>query len=332
MTDQRDPAQCSGRYTGPVVRPSPMLPEVRPSGRPSAPESLAPTRAENNASVVPERSRPAAAKAGGRRIDHAQLERLSRELTDRDTAILDSVARFSFLTTRQVQVMHFSDHATDTSAARICRRVLLRLRDVAVIEELDRRLGGVRGGSESYVWRVGKAGDRLLQLASGHGVRARRKEPSLHYLQHCLAIADAYLTLLTADRDGQLELLRTDTEPNSWRAYLGPAGERLMLKPDLFAVTASAEFESFWALEVDRGTESIPTLLRKCRQYEAYRRTGLEQRGDGVFPLVVWIVPSDRRAQRLEAAIASARNLDPDLYRICMPANLLAVILNGGAA
>ncbi len=327
---------CSGRRSDRVIEPSAVPRVDHVSGSPSAPESLTPVRSETKPQAHPERRRQRTvagkSRAVSRRVDQAGLERLNRELSDRDHAVLHSIAAYKFLSTRQLQLLHFHDHATPTSASRICRRVLLRLRELGVIEELDRRLGGVRAGSDSYVWRVGRTGDRLLQMADGHGARARRKEPSLHYLQHCLAIADTYLTLLVAHRARLLELVRSDTEPATWRSYLGPGGERLTLKPDLYTVTASGEYEDAWAIEQDLGTESIPTLLGKCRQYEAYRRTGLEQQQAGIFPLVVWIVPSQRRAERLTEAIDGARSLDRSLYRICTPDGLLDLILTGGAA
>jgi len=71
------------------------------------------------------------------------------------------------------------------------------------------------------------------------------------------------------------------------------------LKPDLYAVTASGDYEDHWFCEIDRATESMPTLLKKCVQYEAYRRTGAEQDRLGVFPLVVWVVPDDAQADKL---------------------------------
>jgi hypothetical protein len=119
------------------------------------------------------------------------------------------------------------------------------------------------------------------------------------------------------------------TEPACWR-IAASFGDR-MLKPDLFAVTASADYEDHWYIEVDRATESLPTLLRKCAQYEDYRRTGAEQQDHGVFPLVIWIVPDDARAAKLRAAIAASRSLDRDLYRICTPASFAGVITGGAA-
>ncbi|HEX6656023.1 MAG TPA: replication-relaxation family protein [Candidatus Limnocylindria bacterium] len=235
------------------------------------------------------------------------------------------------MTTAQLQCLHFHDHTTEEAAARICRRVLARLHQLQVVEHLQRRIGGVRAGSASFVWRVGPVGDRLLRQSRGEGGRARRKEPSARHLDHCLAIADCHLALVTAVRTGRLELLRVATEPDSWRSYLSVGGATEVLKPDLYAVTATGEYEDHWFVEVDRATESLPTLLRKCVQYERYRRTGREQAKTGVFPLVVWVVPDEQRAAKLRAALHSVRGLDPDLFRITTP-EPFAELVGGGSA
>lgn len=76
------------------------------------------------------------------------------------------------------------------------------------------------------------------------------------------------------------------------------------------------EFEERWFLEMDLGTESQPTLLRQCEQYEAYRTTGVEQTEHGSFPLVWWILTDKHRAQRLLESIRRSPRLTPALYRV----------------
>jgi hypothetical protein len=244
--------------------------------------------------------------------------------------VLFSLDAHRFLTTRQLARFHFADHTTPAAASRICRRVLQRLFDFGLIEHLERRVGGVRAGSASYVWRVGPVGDQLLRAlaAADDRPRGRRKEPSLRWLEHCLLSAEAHLSLLDLARARQLELLSVVTEPRCWRRYMPISGGPETLKPDLLAVTAQADYEDHWFIEVDRATESLPTLLGKCAQYEDYRRSG--QAGD-VVPLVVWVVPDEGHAAKLSAAISASRTLDPGLYRVCTLDSLPAVI-GGGAA
>jgi hypothetical protein len=323
--------QRSGRWSGRVASQAAEPTENTCSGRISAPESF--TRFSGSASPA-ERAPRAKAKpeprAAASRLSRGQADRVARNLGDRDRAILDSLAAHRFLTTAQIERFHFEGHLSPEAAARICRRVLHRLHQLRVLEHLDRRVGGVRAGSASYVWRVGLIGDRLLQLGTADQPRARRKEPSLRHLEHCLAIADAHLALRDLAAAGTVELLQVQTEPACWRTAASFGSN--ILKPDLYAVTAAGDYEDHWFVEVDRATESLPTLLKKCAQYEAYRRTGSEQDRLGVFPLVVWVVPDQARADKLRHAIASSRNLDPDLYRVCTPTTFPALILGGDAA
>ncbi|PEG33318.1 hypothetical protein CQY20_31470 [Mycolicibacterium agri] len=115
----------------------------------------------------------------------------------------------------------------------------------------------------------------------------------------------------------------------------------LTLKADLYVEIATApdsEFVNAWFIEVDLGTETISTLLKKCRDYEAYRRSGIEQADEGGFPLVAWSVthsdPSKGQQRRLalQAAIERDRTLTPELFRIVAPDQLVSLLRVGGAS
>jgi Replication-relaxation len=291
----------------------------------SAPERLRPA-----VTPSPSPERPAASRPE-RRVSRDQLERLNRRLSERDRVILRSLRHHHFLTTAQLQRFHFTGHGSPRTAGRLCRRVLARLHELRLIEHLERRIGGVRAGSASYVWRVGLIGDRLLRLHDREQPRARRKEPSLHHLQHCLAVADAHLALRELAATTTTELLQVTTEPACWRTYRDPAGVLEILKPDLYVVTARGDYEDHWFLEIDRATESLPTLLKKCGQYQAYRHTGEAQQRHGVFPWVLWVVPTPAHGARLRKAIDQTVQLTSELFRVCTLAELPAVVQDGSA-
>src|SRR5687767_962516 len=46
--------------------------------------------------------------------------------------------------------------------------------------------------------------------------RVGRGEPSLRYLDHCMAVADIHLRLITAARSSLLQLQEVDLEPDAW--------------------------------------------------------------------------------------------------------------------
>lgn len=259
------------------------------------------------------------------RLSARRLLRLQDDLSDRERAVLLGLADCRLLATGQLQRLHFADHATEGAASRICRRVLARLQRLGVIEHLERRIGGVRAGSASYVWRVGQVGERLLRQAD-EALRGRHKQPGLRFVDHVLAIAECTVQLVEADRRDDLELVTVEHEPACWRGFLGSHGSAETLKPDLYAVTANAEYEDSWFIEVDRATESLPTVLRKCAQYERYQRSGREQAARGVFPAVLWVVPDDGRATAMTAAIRRRYGPNQELFRVTSAACFLPTI------
>lgn len=262
------------------------------------------------------------------------LSELLTRLSARDIALIDLLAEHRFLTTQQLQAFCFYDHTTIASASRTARRVLARLAAEDVIERAARRVGGIYAGSEAHIWRLTGLGHRLRSLRAGVGTGVRVRTPSARFIDHYLAIADVRLQLVSAERQGRLLVTQVQIEPLCWQRYTGLGGSREVLKPDLAATTTPAdqrEYEDHWYIEVDRATESIPTVLRQCRAYEACRQSGAVQEIRGVFPIVIWVVPTERRANNLLTALRQARALDASLYRVCTPDQLLPLILGGAA-
>jgi hypothetical protein len=262
------------------------------------------------------------------RIGRRRLARLSTELSERDFEVLHSVASHRFLSAKQIERLHFHDHASRLTAARVCRRVLARMVRDRLLARLERRaVGGLHAGSASYIYCIGPAGRRLR--AEG-GIRQAR-EPAAAFLEHTLAVAEVHIELREAARTDRFELLGVEVEPASWRHYLNSGGGRETLRPDLYAVSARGEYEYCWFLEIDRGREGPSALTRKCRQYETYWRSGNEQQRSGTFPLVVWVAPDDNRASALERTIRSARLLKQELFRVVTHTELVELFAGSAA-
>lgn len=202
---------------------------------------------------------------------------------------------------------------------------MLRLKAHGFIARLARRVGGTTRGSAATTWHLAATGERLLRARRGESRRGRHVEPSRTFLAHTLAVAELAVGLQEQHDREQFELLELQTEPASWRAFTSASGAAT-LKPDLNAVIANAEFESHAFVEIDRGTEHLPTVLIKCRTYLQYRQTGIEQAEHGVFPLAVWAVPDARRVEQLRAAIRQDQTLPDDLFTICTHEEALEVL------
>lgn len=262
------------------------------------------------------------------RLGTYSIATLQSMVTPRDMEILRLIREHRFLTTKQIQRLLFWDHASPGAAIRACIRVVTRLELRALIFKLSRQIGGIHAGSGSYIWGVDDAGDRLLRAesTSKDGKRQRTFEPSSLFLAHTLAVAETRVMLEEAAHQGELELVQVTAEPTNWRAFVGRGGTTQILKPDLHAITALSDFEDHWFIEIDNGTESLPTVLNKCQTYQRYFESGREQEASGVFPRVVWLMVNARRRANLLAAIESDTRLDERLFVAVEPDQFIPLV------
>jgi hypothetical protein len=227
------------------------------------------------------------------RIGRVDLQQLGARLSDRDWGILRFVDQHRFATTGQLRRRFFRDHASPSAATRACVRVLDRLLTQRLVTRLERRIGGVRHGSASFVWCLDVVGDRLTRAEDG--VRRRIREPSFPFLLHALAVTEVHVQLHEAASTGALRLTALQVETEAWRSSVTPQGAPSILKPDLMVTVSTDTYDDHWYVEVDLGSESLPVLLRKCAAYADYRRSGRAQAEHGVFPRVLWLLPCTRR-------------------------------------
>ena len=254
------------------------------------------------------------------RVGRRQLETIAAALAERDWRIVADLADFRLMSGQQIRRLHFTGHASLIAAARATSGALRRLRDLGLILPLGRRIGGKRAGSDGFVWHLASAGRRLWQDHQADSLapsRVATVEPSARMVAHTLTVAEVAVQLRQVAASGQLEILELAPEPSCWRSYLGPGGQRLTLKPDLFAVTAvpGSQFMNLWFIEVDMGTESRATLEGKAKAYEAYLRSGREQASRGAFPLVLWVTLDQRRAEVVKRTITEAPGCDQPIHR-----------------
>lgn len=186
---------------------------------------------------------------------------------------------------------------------RALQRDLKQLTERRVFARLARRVGGVRAGSDSFVYALDVVGQRILDPRPKRQWR-RPWTPGVRVLDHTLAISDFYVRLVEADREGQFHLFHFATEPHCWSDFAGPGGARLTLKPDAHTVIARLDQELHYWIEIDRATESLTWITDKARAYARYYDTGNEQETTGVFPLCLWIAPDQQRAAGLTDALA----------------------------
>lgn len=258
------------------------------------------------------------------RMGRGEVQQLAARLSDRDWAILRMLDQHRFATTDQLRRVFFTAHANQSAATRACVRVLDRLLVQRLITRLERRIGGVRHGSASFVWCLDVIGDRLTR--ADDGARRRVREPSFPFLLHTLAVTEVHVQLDEAACTGAFRLTAIQVETEAWRPYVTPQGASSILKPDLMVILSSDAYDDHWYVEVDLGTESLPVLLRKCAAYADYRHTGRSQAEHGVFPRVLWLLPTPARVARLKAAIAGDTRLTDRLFTCTVMEELIPTL------
>jgi hypothetical protein len=234
----------------------------------------------------------------GRYQTRSALRKLEAKLTRRDLAVLKYVSDLRFVSGAQLARLCFADSRDPAVNARAARRALLRLTRLGALTRLPRQVGGVRSGSAGFVYHLGLGGQRLAVERGWQPERRRRRSliPGNLFLRHALAIAELHTRLVEHDRSRRFELLELAAEPACWRQLCGPGGQRVTLKPDSYVRLGIGEYEHSYFIEIDRGTEGSRALERQLQRYVAYYLSGAEQKRRGVFPLVLWLAPDDRRA------------------------------------
>jgi hypothetical protein len=159
----------------------------------------------------------------------------------------------------------------------------------------------------------------VLDVAGIYGARRRTAwttQPA--FTSHVLAVAQLLVDLTAQARDGVAELLTFDGEPKCWRRFTGANGAAAMLKPDAYVRVGVGAIERSAFVEVDQGTERAPTLTRKLDAFTAYWRSGIEQQTHGVFPLVLWLVPDEKRTNTLWEVVHKMTNETQQLFTVAL--------------
>lgn len=249
-------------------------------------------------------------------VTEAKVAALAAELTVRDQAIVQSLDRLRLASGEQLRRLHFPNG--EPTQPRKARRTLRRLTERRVLVRLDRTIGGERSGSAGFIYALDVAGQRLASACGPAGGRRIRRPwtPGAPYVAHQLAVSELYVRLAEAARGGGLQLLDFWAEPLCWRRFAGLGGARTVLKPDAFVRVAAGRLEHLAFVEVDRATQSAPTIGRKLQTYRRYAQAGTEQERWGVFPTVLLLAPTEAR-QALLVAVAGAQPAESwPLFRV----------------
>jgi len=251
--------------------------------------------------------------------------------------LLALVAAHRFATTTQLARLTAPEYASPASALRQTQRHLASLAQQRLLTSLERRVGGWQGGSAVTIWAATTRGHRLVAAENGDDEevprRQRPREVSTTFLDHLLAITEVRTSVEEAVRQEADTEAAVALEPECWRTALSPSGQVQVLRPDLAVTITSPAYEDRYLVEVDRATENPGRVIATCWRYQEHQATSVQASDDDgdVFPLVVWLVPTDRRRRCLERAIAHSTGLLRELFRV-IRLDQLPTLIHGGPA
>lgn len=253
------------------------------------------------------------------RLTRAGAPSVQRQLSARDLDILQSLRRVRLLSVVQVQRLHVHKGSPLTRARRT-RGILLRLFRRKLVVRLPHVVGGVRAGSAGFVYALTKSGQAVVDSARPLSHSRPVWNTSNRFQNHRLAGSELYVQLVESD---QLQLVEFSSEPDAWRHFTGMGGELIVLKPDGYVRVEYAAAMVYAFIEVDLGTESLPTIRKKLERYVAYRASGMEQQRTrcaelpyGLFPLVVVLVLDERRKRNISRVIRRLPKEEQSIFKV----------------
>jgi hypothetical protein len=230
-----------------------------------------------------------------RRFTDQDALRLASHLTERDRQIALDCFEHHVLTTSQIKRLHFTN--TRTAVARL--NVLYRLR---VLDRFRPSLPRGRG-TAPYHWILDEAGGLI---AAAHNDVERAKLAG----QHAVAVNVATSPKLAHHVEVNEFVVRLAVEAKGAGGYLAEwYGERALhgffngkLIPDSYAVLHLCDRSPLHVLvELDRDTETLERLRAKAERYK--RELGYKPWRE-VDPIVLFVVPSERRARTVTDTLA----------------------------
>jgi hypothetical protein len=224
------------------------------------------------------------------------------EPSERDQAILLDLARVRLLTGQQIERLHFAGLRSTNAGGSARRRTMQRLQERRLVATLPRRIGGVRAGSAGLVYTLDSAGQRMAAAINGGRTASRRRPWPIgwQFVQHTLDVAELYVRLKELERFGATRVVNYQAEPSSW--YVSRRGHGV--KPDAYVTYLDDDWELHRWLEVDRATESLPTLRRKLSAYLTLAEQGDDGPG-GVLPDVLVSAPDRHRCELVAELVHS---------------------------
>ena len=234
-------------------------------------------------------------------------------LSRRESEVLARLARFRFLTRKQVERFLFGTNSAITPLLRqvMAKRVLRSLAVKGLVRQTARAKGGTGGGSAASAYFLTRAGMRAV-ADSGSVLPTRAVPKGTFLLRHALSIADVALAFdEAAERNRGHAVVAFDCD---WQAAQRINGH--MVVPDAYLVYATHDVELHAFLEIDLGTAGSTFFRHKIERYLELYRSDRWRKTLGVWPSVRVIALSEQRAALLKRVTENVLSAQTDSGRL----------------
>lgn len=208
-----------------------------------------------------------------------------------DYQLLWWVSRFKQLTTPQIAALAFPDVKSRTTYDRVIQKAIK-------CDQLERV---PTANTTANVYQLGREGWGMFFTGR------RKLRTTVDY--HALAIADVLIAVMQASRDGKLEILDWQSEPDT---HVEVAGADL--RPDLYLCidTKDGRKPLYLWLEVDLGGERQRQITEKLERY-IYAQNNDDKYPGEIFPQILFLATKDERVRELKQIMKRTKDLPSGL-------------------
>lgn len=215
------------------------------------------------------------------------------KLKDRQLQILMLLYRFRFL--NRIQIQKLLNHKNHTLVIHWLNELV---KTKHIVSEFKRQLGNVPS-----VYFLGTNGRRELIKRSDvkHKLLKRiyqEKKSSLSFRNHCMAVADIYLSLLSLTEKNKAKLTFYTTVDLNDLKYL------ILPHPDAFFSIQQKEFTKRYILDVFNPLASEKWLYKRVKQYfNYYEEEYWQDHNQNPFPEIIFICFDEKTKKTLKKYI-----------------------------
>lgn len=219
-------------------------------------------------------------------------------ITDRDKEVLKTIYYMRFITTKQLQQIHFKDIKYGQL---VTTRRLQKLREHNLIKSYHRSNKDMIHtiDSDGVLIVAGLIGSTYNKLIFS----SRKDLLSYGMAEHSIMLVEVYVKILEAAAAAGGKIIEFKVEQLNEESF-EIQGQKMKFRPDIFLryqPDPSLDRYRLFYIEVDNDTETPGAFKEKFKYYEGFFDSGIfQEKYSGLFPKVITLCNSQQRIHKLQ--------------------------------